>query len=93
MFLLLSADRPADQKYNTIYFLLGEQWFNLTAHDMRTSLVNAGLKNHGSQATPGTSMSNYISPSSSAPMRSSILWELASIKKSIKEEPGEHTQP
>ena len=44
MFLLLSADRLADQKYNTLYFLSGEQWFNLTAHDMRTSLVNAGLK-------------------------------------------------
>ena len=41
MILLISQNRPADQKYNVFYFILGEQWFNLTAHDMRTALVNA----------------------------------------------------
>ena len=30
--------------YNAFYFILGEQWFNLTAHDMRTALVNAVLE-------------------------------------------------
>ena len=38
MILLISQNRPADQKYNALYFVLGEQWFNLTAHDMRTAL-------------------------------------------------------
>ena len=62
MILLLSQDTPADQKYNTFYFLLGEQWFNLTAHDMRTALVNEVLENHRSQTTHGTPMSNFTSP-------------------------------
>ena len=49
MILLISQDRPADQKYNAFYyFILGEQRFNLRAHDMRTALVNAVLENHRS---------------------------------------------
>ena len=47
--LLINQDRPADQKYNAFYFILGEQWFNLTDHDMRTALVSAVLENHISQ--------------------------------------------
>ena len=39
MILLISHDRPADQKYNAVYFILGEQWFKPTAHDMRAALV------------------------------------------------------
>ena len=46
MILLISQDRPDDQKYNALYYILAEQWFNLTAHDMRTALVNAVLVNH-----------------------------------------------
>ena len=51
MILCIKQDRPADQKHNTFYFILGEQWSNLTVHDMRTALVNAGLENHRSQTT------------------------------------------
>ena len=61
MLLLISQDRPADQKYNAFYFILGEQWFKVTAHDMRTVLVSAVLENHRSQTTPGTPMSNFTS--------------------------------
>ena len=86
MILLISQNRPADQKYNAFYFILGEQWFNLTIHDMRVALVNAALKNHRTQATPGTSMSHVTSPSSSASMRSLIHLVLASFKKCIKRE-------
>ena len=71
---LFRQDRPADQKHHALYFILGEQQYNLTVHDMRTALVNAGLKNHRSQATPGTPMSNFTSPSSSTSMRSPINW-------------------
>ena len=69
MILLISQNRPSNQKYNAFYFILGEQSFNLTAHDMRTALVSAVLENHRSQKTPGTPMSNFTSPSSSASMR------------------------
>ena len=86
MIQLISQKRPADQKYNAFYFILGEQWFNLTAHDMRSTMVNAVLENHRSQATTGTPMSLVTSPSSSASMRSPIHLELASFKKGIKRE-------
>ena len=82
----ISQKQSPDQKYNTFYFILGEQWFNLTAHDMRSALVYAVLENHSSQATPGTHMSPVTSPSSSASMRSPIHLELASFKKGIKRE-------
>ena len=51
---------------------------------MRTTLVNEGLEYHGSQETPGRSMSNFTSPPSPAPMRSPIHLELAPHKKGIK---------
>ena len=47
---LISQKRPAEQKYNTFYFILGEQWFNVIAHDMRSALVNAVLEYHRIQA-------------------------------------------
>ena len=53
MIQLISQKSPADQKYNTFYFMLDEQWFNLTTHDMRFTLVNPVLENNRSQATPG----------------------------------------
>ena len=62
MILLISQNRPADQKYSTFYFILDEQWFILTAHDKRSALVNAVLENHISQATPGTPMSHVMPP-------------------------------
>ena len=86
MIQLISQKRPADQKYNAFYFILGEQWFNLTAHDMRSTLVNAVLENHRSKTTPGAPMSQVASPSSSASMRSPIHLEFASFKKGIKRE-------
>ena len=48
MIQLISQKRPADQKYNTFYFILDDQWFNLMAHDVRSMLVNAVLENHRS---------------------------------------------
>ena len=88
MILLISQNRPADQMYNAFYFTLGEQWFNLTAHDIRTALDNAVLENHKSrsQATHGTPMPHVTSPSSSASMRSPIHLELVSFKRGIKRE-------
>ena len=34
MNILIKKDRPADQKYNMLYYVLDEQWLKLTAHDM-----------------------------------------------------------
>ena len=86
MLMIMRQSRPADQKYNTFYYLLDEQWTSLIAHDMSSVLVNSVLENHGSQATPGTPMSHITSPSSPASMRSPIHTELISFKKSIKRE-------
>ena len=83
MILLISQDKPTDQQYNAFYFILGEQRFNLTAHNMRTAPI---LENHRSQTTPGTPVSHFTSPSSFASIRSPIHLELASFKKVIKRE-------
>ena len=40
MNLLIKEEKSVDQKYNAQYFQ-DDQWFNLTAHDMRRTLVNA----------------------------------------------------
>ena len=85
MIQLISQKSPTDRKDNTFSFILYDQWFNLTAHDMRSTLVNAVLENHRSQTTPGTPMSLVTSPSSST-MRSPIHIELSSFKKGIKRE-------
>ena len=47
--LLISKDRPDDQKHNLLYFITGNQLFKLTAHDMKNALVEEVLENHGSQ--------------------------------------------
>ena len=49
MSLLIRHDRPNAQKHNLLYFISGNQLFNLTAHDMKSALVNEKLENHGSQ--------------------------------------------
>ena len=85
MNLLINQDRSADQKYNKLYHVIDELWTKLSASDMRTALVNEKLENQRSCTTPASPMSHYTSPSSSAPMRSTILWELASIKESTRE--------
>ena len=76
MYLLIKRERPVDQKCNVLYFLLDDQWFNLTAHDIKTTLVNAGMEYHEPQIIPGMSLPNSTSPPSPAPMRSPIHLEL-----------------
>ena len=56
-------------------FFQDDQWFNLTAHDMKRTLVNAGIKYHRPQVIPGTSLPNSTSPPSPAPMKSPIHLE------------------
>ena len=67
-------------------FILDEQWLNLTAHEMRSTLVNAVSENQRYQATPGTSMSLVVSYSSSTSKRSPIHLELVSFKNGVKRE-------
>ena len=42
-------DRPNAQKHNVLHFISGTYLFKLTAHDMKSALVNEKLENHGSQ--------------------------------------------
>ena len=49
MSLLIRQDRPDAQKHNPLYFISGNQLFKLTAHDMKSALVNEKLENHGYQ--------------------------------------------
>ena len=49
MSLLIRQDTPNAQKHNLLYFISGNQLFKLTAHDMKSALVNEKLENHGSQ--------------------------------------------
>ena len=51
MSLLIRQDRPNAQKHNLLYFIAGNQLFKLTAHDIKSALVNEKLENHGSQTT------------------------------------------
>ena len=75
MNLLIKKERSVDQKCNAQYFFQDDQWFNLTAHDMRRTLVNAEMKYHRPQIIPGTTLPNPTSPPSRAPMKSSIHLE------------------
>ena len=49
MSVLMRQDRPNAQKHNLLYFISGNQLFKLTAHDMKSALVNEKLENHASQ--------------------------------------------
>ena len=49
MSLLIRQDRPDAQKHNLLYFISGNQLFRLTAHNMKSALINEKLENHGSQ--------------------------------------------
>ena len=75
MNLLIKKEKSVDQKCNAQYFQ-DDQWFNLTANDMRRTLVNAGMKYHRPQIIPGTPLPNSTSPPSPAPMKSPIHLEL-----------------
>ena len=77
MNLLIKKGKSVDQKCNAQYFFQDDQWFNLTAHDMRRTLVNAGMKYHRPQIIPGTPLPNSTSPPSPAPMKSPIHLELS----------------
>ena len=83
MIYLIKQDRPADQRYNAYFFILDEQWFSLTDHDMRSTLVNAVLENHSSQSTPGTALPLITSPPPS--MRSQSTLNLHPSKRVLKE--------
>ena len=63
MNILIKQDRPADQNYIKLYYVLDEQWFKLTAHDMRSAFVDEKLdkQNH------------YTTPTSTSPMPHSVL--------------------
>ena len=76
MDLLIKKGKSLDEKCNAQYFFQDDQWFNLTAHDMKKTLVNAGMKYHRHQVIPGTSLPNSTSPPSPEPMKSSIHLEL-----------------
>ena len=76
IYLLIERERSIDQKCNVLYFLLDDQWFNLTANDMKPTLVNAGIEYHEPQIIHGTSLPNFTSPSFPAPMRSPIHLEI-----------------
>ena len=75
MNLLIKKGESLDQKCNAQYLFQDDQWFNLTAQDMRITLVNAGIRYHRPQIIPGTPLSNSTSPPSPAPMKSSIHLE------------------
>ena len=40
MILLIKQDRPPDEKYNKLYYLMDEQWTKLTAHDIKSTLID-----------------------------------------------------
>ena len=84
MTLVISQDRPDDQKYNLFHFILGELLLKLTAIDMKTVLINEMLENPRPMTTPRTLKSKITSPSSSASMRSPIHLELAPFNKGTK---------
>ena len=75
MNLLINKGKSVDQKCNAQYFLRDDQWFNLTAHDMRRTLVDSGMKYHRPQIIHGTSLPKSTSPPSPVPMTSSIQLE------------------
>ena len=76
MNLLIKKGKSVDEKRNAQYFPQFDQWFNLTAHDMRRTLVNEGMKYHRPQIIPGTPLPNSTSPPSPAPTKSPIHLEL-----------------
>ena len=49
MSLLIRQDRPNAEKHNLLYVISGIQLFKLTAHDMKSALINEKSENHGSQ--------------------------------------------
>ena len=88
MNLLIKQDRPDDEKYNKLYFLIDEQWTTLTAYDMRSALIDEKQEKQNSHMCPATlcHMPHFRSPTSPVLMRTPMYLELSSFKKSIKRE-------
>ena len=84
--ILIKQNRPADQKYNKFYYVIDDQWLKLTAHDMRSALIDMKLDKQSTYTTHTSisPMPHFSSHSLPAPMRSPMNLELASFKKSIK---------
>ena len=76
MNLLINRGKSTEQKCNVLYFLQDDQWSNLTAHDMKKTLVSAGMEYHRPHIIPGPSLPNSTSPPSPAPMKSPIHLKL-----------------
>ena len=93
MNILIKQNRPPDQKYNKFYYVIDEQWLKLTAHDMRSALVDMKLDKQSTCTTYASTspMPHLSSHSSPAPMRSPMNLELASFKKSIKREASSYS--
>ena len=88
MNLLIKQDRPADEKYNKLYYLMDEQLTKLTAHDMKSALIDEKCEKQSSHIspTPPCHMPHFRSPTSPVSMRSTMYLELASFVKNIKRE-------
>ena len=52
MNILIKQHMPADKMYNKLYYVLHEQWLKLTAHGMRTALVDEKLDKQSPHTTP-----------------------------------------
>ena len=86
--ILIKQNRPADQKYNKFCYVIDEQCLKLTAHEMRSALVEMKLDKQSTYTTHASTspMPHLSSHSSPASLRSPMNLELASFKKSIKRE-------
>ena len=88
MNLVIKQDRPDDEKYNKLYYLMDEQLTKLTTYDMRSALIGEKQEEENSHMSPATPyhMPHFRSPTSPVPMWSPMYLELTSFKKSIKRE-------
>ena len=86
MNILIKLNRPGDQKYNKLYYVTDEQWLKLTAHDMRSALVDTKLEKQSTYRTPGSTslMPHLSSHPSPTPMRSPMNLELPLLRKASK---------
>ena len=89
MNLLMKQDK-SDCENNKLYYLMDEQWSKLTAHDMRSALIDEkqGKQNSHMSAAVPSHMSHLRTPTSPPPLKSPMHLELASFKKSIKRDPS-----
>ena len=88
MNLLIKQDRPDDEKYNKLYYLMDEQWTKLIAYDMRSALIDEKQEKQNAHMSAATTchMPHFRSAKSPVAIRSPIYLELAPFKKSIKRE-------